>query len=86
MLSGDILKDWLNYLKSLEEMKIVSVPRYLFKFTKDIVTNVTLHGFCDSSVKAYCAIVFIHYVSSDSCFFSVDSLQNKSCQSLYQAI
>ena len=40
-------------------MKSITIPRYIFKATSDIVCQVNLHGFCDSSNEAYCAVVYV---------------------------
>ena len=54
VLSVDLANGWKKYLKELAE--IGSIDRYLFKDEK--VTNINLHGFCDSSNQAYCAVIY----------------------------
>ena len=45
---------WLNYLFKLKQLNSVSIPRYIVGSE-----YVTMHGFCDSSKEAYCAVVYL---------------------------
>ena len=55
---------------NLREIKRICVPRYLFPTIEGAVTNVQLHGFCDASEQAYCAVIFVTTVVSENEFAS----------------
>ena len=69
-LSGDLEKGWTRYLQELGEIKRICVPRYLFPTIEGTVTNIQLHGFCDASEQAYCAVIFVTTVESENEFAS----------------
>ena len=69
-MSGDLEKGWTRYLHELGEIKRICVPRYLFSTIEGAVTNVRLHGFCDASEQAYCAVIFVTTVESENEFAS----------------
>ena len=58
-LSGELASSWSKYLECLAEIKGIHVTRYLFLKAQVIVKVISLHGFCDSSSQAYCAVVYV---------------------------
>ncbi|XP_065665735.1 uncharacterized protein LOC136087157 [Hydra vulgaris] len=57
-LPSEIHEKWLAYLKELEVISSITVPRYCFKEQDEIAKYVTLHGFSDSSQVAYSAVIY----------------------------
>ncbi|XP_065658112.1 uncharacterized protein LOC136082626 [Hydra vulgaris] len=57
-LPSEIHEKWLAYLKGLEVISSITVPRYCFKEQDEIAKYVTLHGFSDSSQVAYSAVIY----------------------------
>ena len=58
VLPEEIAVGWTKYLHQLAEIKSICIPRYVFYDLNATVTTVDLHGFCDSSNQAYCAVVY----------------------------
>ena len=65
------------YLCQLAEIKHVSIPRYIFSNIDVIITNIDLHGFCDSSNQAYCAVVYAQVATSSGCVSRIVSAKTK---------
>ena len=62
----DLAQKWFNYLNELNNV-IVSIPRFCFRnMSVAAVTNITLHGFSDSSERAYCAVIYAQVKNNDS--------------------
>ena len=55
---------WLNYVKKLKKISQISVPRYCFLGASNVVTSINLHGFSDSSINAYSAVIYAQVETS----------------------
>ena len=72
------LKEWNELVKSLSTTEFVSVPRlYCYHNTNDPVVTTELHGFCDTSIKAYSCCVYLRFVHSSK-FVKVVLVTSKS--------
>ena len=60
-IDHDITMQWNEFLKNLLALRTVSLRRHVLCCTQ---RNVELHGFCDSSDQAYCAVVFVRVMCS----------------------
>ncbi|XP_062540898.1 uncharacterized protein LOC134208945 [Armigeres subalbatus] len=54
---------WLAFRNSLDALPSISVPRWVAFANAPV--NVELHGFCDASIRAYGACLYIRTVSND---------------------
>ena len=54
-----------NFIEELRKLPFTSVPRYLFDDQHN-VTELELHGFCDASIQAYSAAVYVRSSKNDS--------------------
>ena len=57
-----ISKMWFEFLDALESSKILEIDRFCFVSRFDEVKLVELHGFSDSSIVVYCAVVYLRVV------------------------
>lgn len=58
-LTGELLNQWHKLVTDLKRTLPVIVPRHYFR-NVDITRGVpTLHGFCDASLRAYAAVVYL---------------------------
>lgn len=62
-LSPEIQAQWNEYRSELHLLEKVEVKRWL-STTKE--SKLSLHGFCDSSSKAYCAVIYLVQQTSDN--------------------
>lgn len=61
-------KIWRNLLKSLKEAEPIRVPRcYVFGVAGQ-VRSTSLQGFCDTSVNAYAAVVYLKMETEDETY------------------
>lgn len=51
----DVLRLWNKYTEEVSALSSCTIPRLLFP---NDYSSVELHGFCDSSEKGYCAVVY----------------------------
>ena len=58
-LTGKTLSKWEKLLSSLRESPTLSVPRMYAPSIHSSTTLCSLHGFCDASVKAYAAVIYL---------------------------
>ncbi|XP_065650968.1 uncharacterized protein LOC136079173 [Hydra vulgaris] len=65
ILAGIIELAWIEFLKDLELLSSVRIPRFVFERVNEDSKSVQLHGFCDSSKFIYCAII---YLVIETCF------------------
>ena len=65
VVGPELQKGWLKYLQSLAEIKCIRISRYMFSSIIDVVESVELHGYCDSSEHAYCAVIYAVASSAD---------------------
>ena len=64
-LTGEIKEKWDKWIQDLTETKGIRVNRCLYDMGKESVTECYLHGFGDASKKAYCAMVYFVYRTTD---------------------
>ncbi|XP_058840942.1 uncharacterized protein LOC131696416 [Topomyia yanbarensis] len=62
-LNGDLLSSWLQFQRSLPEVRNIAIPRNVF-FSESIALEV--HGFCDASTVAYGAAVYVRNILSNN--------------------
>lgn len=55
-LPEDVCQAWIHYRSLLPILENIKIPRWI-NTTKS--SNVELHGFCDASLKAYAAVIYI---------------------------
>ncbi|XP_065681480.1 uncharacterized protein LOC136095154 [Hydra vulgaris] len=48
-----------EFLKDLELLSFVRIPRFVFERVNESIKRVQLHGFCDSSKLIYCAVIYL---------------------------
>ena len=54
-----LVEEWRGLISDLNEAQPISLPRsYLYDIT-DHITSITLCGFCDASIKAFAAVVYL---------------------------
>ena len=58
-LPEEARKQWNRWLRDLQEVQEILVPRCVYGGLEEAVTSYTLHGFGDASEKAYCAVVYL---------------------------
>ncbi|XP_075159825.1 uncharacterized protein LOC142232979 [Haematobia irritans] len=59
------LQKWLDFLDSMKRISLIKIPRWV-NFAPFYASQV--HGFCDASEKAYCAVVYIRVSSGESTY------------------
>lgn len=55
---------WLQFREEAQQLQIIKIPRHVFN-SKGTATHFQLHGFADSSEKAYGAVVYVRYYTSN---------------------
>lgn len=63
ILSKELEEEWLTLRESFEHLKEINIDRYIH--TREDSKEITLHGFCDASNKAYCAVIYCRVVTSN---------------------
>lgn len=63
-MSDDVKLVWSGLLQELSCLCSLRVPRFVFSLDSSGVNQFQLHGFCDSSQRAYCGAVYIREKSS----------------------
>ena len=77
-LPNDLLKEWINLLEKLRTLDKLVVPRAILKDIKENeVLRCEMHGFCDSSLKAYSAMVYLKVLTKEKCFVRLLSAKSK---------
>ena len=59
LIAGDNLRRWQSLVQNLQEVPAVTTPRYLFEDSAREFDTSELWGFCDASMTAYAAVVYI---------------------------
>ena len=62
VVTGELKDRWINLLEKIEVLKVVCIPRISFVDWNEVL-SVELHGFCDSSLSLYCAVVYARIVT-----------------------
>jgi len=58
-ITGDTLQRWQCLVDELQEGRVIMVPRYLCSHNDVREVNYELRGFCDASLTAYAAEVYL---------------------------
>jgi hypothetical protein len=58
-ITEELKSKWLKLVNDLQETKPMTLPRCYFVHIKEKVLARQLHGFCDASISAYAAVVYL---------------------------
>ncbi|RUA05998.1 MAG: hypothetical protein DSY43_03210 [Gammaproteobacteria bacterium] len=75
-LEGELKREMERWVKDLEEAQRIEISRCIYSHVKEEVLSCSLHGFGDASDKAYCAVIYMVYVTSTGTF--VELLTSKT--------
>ncbi|XP_046145399.1 uncharacterized protein LOC123988692 [Osmia bicornis bicornis] len=64
-LSVRLEESWLQFRQDLEEVKTISLPRWV-SYRDAMQDHIELHGFCDASERAYAAAVYVRLPSTST--------------------
>ena len=59
---------WQEWLEELNQVKYIKVPRCVYDKCEGEILECQLHGFGDASQKAYCAVVYIVYKTTQGTY------------------
>ena len=62
---------WLKLPNDLKSLFKLTVRRYLFHSVQENVLRIELHGFCDSSMKAYSSLCDIRVITKNCIFLNL---------------
>ena len=64
IIPDDILLLWKRFIKLITDIKIIRIKRCVIPELIDTLVDVQVHGFCDSSGVAYCAVIYLRKETS----------------------
>ena len=64
VLNDEFIEKWNKFFKELENLTPIKVGRYLFINHYGVI-DFELHGFCDASIEAYSASVYVRLCKDD---------------------
>ena len=67
-LEGTLKRKWQKLVDNLKEVHPVVIPRCYLTGIQEQVVSYELHGFCDASIKAYAAVVYLRIITSTTCY------------------
>ena len=62
--SSEILNVWNTFLADVERLGVLRVRRFALVEMNENIESVTLHGFCDSSLTCYAAVLYLQMRTS----------------------
>ncbi len=65
-LEGTLKRSWQKLVDNLKEVCPVVIPRCYLSEVREQVLSYELHGFCDASIKAYAAVVYLQIITPDA--------------------
>ena len=65
-LSGEILDKWKLTVKALEGARPIRIPRFYWPGNDASLTTYRLCGFCDASMRAYAAVIYLVPVTGEA--------------------
>ena len=66
-ITGKLLKKWQSLIASLREAQPMSISRCYFNDMEEEVQAYSLYGFCDASLTAYAAVVYLMVQTESGC-------------------
>ena len=79
-------KIWRNLQKSLKEAEPIRVPRCYFFGVAGRVQSTSLQGFCDASVNAYAAVVYLKIETVDDTYLKIVTSKTRVAPLVEQTI
>ena len=77
-LPNDLLKEWINLLEKLRTLNKLVTHRAISKnIEENQVLRCEMHGFCDSSLKTYLAMVYLKVLTKEKYFVRLLSAKSK---------
>ena len=76
LLPTEFLVKYYNFIEELRKLSYLSVLHYLF-IDQHSVTELELHGFCDASIQAYSAAVYVRSSKNDSIVTNLLTVKSK---------
>ena len=76
-MPDSISDKWLKLVCQLRTLNKLVIPRQNIKVLKDEILSIELHGFCDSSLRAYGSLVYLRVLILNGCFVSLLSGKTK---------
>ena len=70
LLNADIQLLWSLFLNNLAQVNTIHINRHIFS-PQTNYKDIVLHGFCDTSNKAYAAVVYLHIVNNNGTFINL---------------
>ena len=67
-LEGESKKKFSEWVADLSKIGGISIDRCVYENPKQRVLECQLHGFGDASTKAYCAVVYLVYVTNEGIY------------------
>lgn len=61
-IGEEMRKLFRNWYEEMNEIGKVEIDRCYFKESPQNISDVSLHCFCDASLQAYCAVIYLRYV------------------------
>ena len=86
LITGDNLRKWQSLAAELQEAPIVTIPRYLFDDITGEFNSHELWGFCDASMTAYAAVVYMVVRASTGKFVRFVTSKTRVAPTQTQAI
>ena len=73
---GTLRLKWEKLVKSWKEASPIVIPRRYLSHIREEVVAYELHGFCDVSIKAYAAVIYLRIITSHACYAFVITFGN----------
>ena len=70
ILEGNLLTNWNKLVSSLRDVQPFWLERCYLKGPRDTVVSCNLHGFCEASLKAYSAVVYLQIQTTSQAYTS----------------
>ncbi len=67
-LEGTLKRSWQKLVDNLKDVCPVVIPRCYLSEVREQVLSYELHGFCDASIKAYAAVVYLRIITPDASY------------------
>ena len=76
LLPTEFVVKYNHFIEELQKLPFISVPLYLF-IDQQNVTELELHSFCDASVQAYSAAVFVRSSKNNNIVINLLTVNSK---------